>query len=216
MTIYICGDSTAASYTENETPFMGWGQALPALLPGVKVDNQARAGRSSKSFLAEGRLQAIEPLLQPGDLLLIQFAHNDESNLVWRRTEPRGSFLNCLSLYVDTARLWGAVPVLLTPICVRTWLNGKLQPSHGEYPEAVRTLARQRAVPLLDLYRESFRAVKALGEEGSRALYLHVAPGLYPACPEGCADDTHTGKAGAEAFAKMVAEGLQALHLIGG
>ncbi len=72
MTIFICGDSTAASYTEDKAPITGWGQVLGELLPGVNIANHAMAGRSSKSFLAEGRLIPIEKALQPGDLLLIQ------------------------------------------------------------------------------------------------------------------------------------------------
>ncbi len=96
MTIFICGDSTAASYKPEQAPQTGWGQALPEILPGVRVENRAAAGRSSKSFLAEGRLQKIETELRPGDLLLIQFTHNDCSDLVWRHTDPWTSFYHTL------------------------------------------------------------------------------------------------------------------------
>ncbi len=92
MTIYICGDSTAATYPPENAPITGWGQLLGDYLPNVNVVNKAVGGRSTKSFLAEGRLTDIERTIQPGDLLLIQFTHNDTSDLVWRHTDPNTSF----------------------------------------------------------------------------------------------------------------------------
>ena len=211
MTIYICGDSTAASYKPEQAPIMGWGQALGELLPGARVENRAMAGRSTKSFLSEGRLQKIETEIQPGDLMLIQFTHNDVNELVWRHTDPWTSFYHNLEIFVDTAILHGARPVLLTPICLRSWRDGRLQESHGEYPEAVRVLAAQRNVPLIDLYEKSTALVRKMGDEESKKLYLHVEPGVYPAYPNGNMDDTHTKRAGAEAYAQVVAEALREL-----
>lgn len=213
MNIYICGDSTAASYSADEAPMIGWGQVLESYA-GVHVENRAMAGRSSKTFLAEGRLQKIESEIHSGDLLLIQFTHNDISDLVWRHTDPWTSFLHCLSIYVDTARQNGAVPVLLTPICQRLWEGETLLESHGDYPDAVRHLAAQKNVPLIDLYAESTQYLRTIGEEESRKLYMHVQPGVYPRYPNGQKDDTHTQRAGAEAWAKIVAEKLKALGLI--
>lgn len=211
MTIYICGDSTAASYKPEQAPIMGWGQALGELLPGARVENRAMAGRSTKSFLSEGRLQKIEAEIQPGDLMLIQFTHNDVNELVWRHTDPWTSFYHNLEIFVDTAILHGARPVLLTPICLRSWRDGRLQESHGEYPDAIRVLAARRNVPLIDLYEKSTAMVREMGDEESKKLYLHVEPGVYPAYPNGNVDDTHTKRAGAEAYAKVVAEALREL-----
>ena len=215
MTIYVCGDSTAASYEPEEAPITGWGQKLFQFLPGVRVENRAMGGRSTKSFLSEGRLQKIEGEIQPGDLLLIQFTHNDTSDLVWRHTDPWTSFYHNLEIYVDTAMLHKARPVLLTPICRRIWQDGKLMESHGDYPNVIRVLAAQRNVPLIDIYEKSTALVRAMGEEESKKLYLHVEPGVYPAYPNGNTDDTHTRPAGAEAFAKMAAEGLKEWGLVG-
>lgn len=211
MTIYICGDSTAASYKPEQAPIMGWGQALGELLPGARVENRAMAGRSTKSFLSEGRLQKIEAEIQPGDLMLIQFTHNDVNELVWRHTDPWTSFYHNLEIFVDTAILHGARPVLLTPICLRSWRDGRLQESHGEYPDAIRVLAARRNVPLIDLYEKSTALVRKMGDEESKKLYLHVEPGVYPAYPNGNMDDTHTKRAGAEAYAQVVAEALREL-----
>ena len=215
MSIYICGDSTAASYTPAEAPMMGWGQALAQYLPEERIENRAKAGRSTKSFLAEGRLQQIETEIQPGDLLLIQFTHNDRSDLVWRHTDPWSSFRNNLAIFVDTARQNRAVPVLMTPICQRCWLNGELQETHGDYAWVIELLAAERNVPLIDLYQESLALLRRIGENESRKLYMHVEPGEYPACPDGKQDDTHTRRAGAEAYARIVAETLRKLGLAG-
>ena len=214
MRIYVCGDSTAASYNPEETRMVGWGQLLGDFLPGVTVVNLSMAGRSTKTFLAEGRL---EPGGQagPGDLVLIQFAHNDENEKKPERyTAPWTEFTENLRFFIRFAREHGAAPVLLTPICMRIWQDGKLQPTHGEYPAAMRSVAEEMNVPLIDLYTESFRIVESMGEEGSKALFMHFAPGEDPAYPDGSEDNAHTKRAGAERFAEAAARGLQALGLV--
>ena len=214
MRIFVCGDSTAASYNPEETRMVGWGQLLGDFLPGVTVVNLSMAGRSTKTFLAEGRL---EPAGQadPGDLVLIQFAHNDENEKKPERyTAPWTEFTDNLKYFIRFAREHGAVPVLLTPICMRIWQDGKLQPTHGEYPAAMRAVAEETDVPLIDLYTESFRIVESMGEEGSKALFMHFAPGEDPAYPDGSEDNAHTKRAGAERFAAAAARGLKELGLV--
>ena len=209
MRIFVCGDSTAASYNPEETRMVGWGQLLGDYLPGTDVVNLSMAGRSTKTFLAEGRL---EPAGQadPGDLVLIQFAHNDENEKKPERyTAPWTEFTENLRYFIRFAREHGAAPVLLTPICMRVWQDGKLQPTHGEYPAAMRAVAEEMQVPLIDLYTESFRIVEAMGEEGSKTLFMHFAPGEDPAYPEGLQDNAHTRRAGAERFAAAAARGLK-------
>ena len=209
--VFICGDSTAASYDPEKTLMVGWGQLLQGFLPEARVCNHAIAGRSTKSFLAEGRLQALDGLLRPGDLLLIQFAHNDEDPRPERHTEPRAGYTENLGIFLDFARARGAVPVLLTPICMRIWENGVLQPTHGEYLQAMTDLAEARQVPLIDMYAESFRLTSARGEEGSKAFFMHLAPGEHPEHPGGRSDNAHTRRAGAEAFASYAARCLRPL-----
>lgn len=214
MRIFVCGDSTAASYNPEETRMVGWGQLLGDFLPGVTVVNLSMAGRSTKTFLAEGRL---EPAGQadPGDLVLIQFAHNDENEKKPERyTAPWTEFTENLRFFIRFAREHGAVPVLLTPICMRIWQDGKLQPTHGEYPAAMRAVAEETDVPLIDLYTESFHIVESMGEEGSKALFMHFAPGEDPAYPDGSEDNAHTKRAGAERFAAAAARGLKELGLV--
>jgi len=214
MKIYVCGDSTAASYGPEKQPITGWGQLLENYTGGVPVVNGAMGGRSTKSFLSEGRLLKMEADMEAGDIVLIQFTHNDTSDLVWRHTDPWTSFLNNLSIFIDTAREYGAVPVLVTPICRRYFRDGEMLPSHGEYPDAIRVLAKQRGTELIDMFAYSVEIVKRLGDEKSKPLYMHFAAGLYPAYPDGQADDTHTQYAGADLYAKFAAEELRRKGLI--
>ena len=214
MNIFICGDSTAQTYDPEKTLMVGWGQVLGEYLPGIGIQNHAMAGRSTKSFLAEGRLQRLDGLLGTGDLLLIQFAHNDENEKPERHTEPWADFTDNLAVFIDFARERNAVPALLTPICMRVWENGVLQETHGEYKDAMRTLARKMAVPLLDIYQDSFRIVSEAGEEGSKAFFMHLAPGEDPRYPEGLSDNAHTKRFGAERFAACVAERLKDSGLV--
>ncbi|MBQ2952939.1 MAG: rhamnogalacturonan acetylesterase [Clostridia bacterium] len=214
MTIHICGDSTAATYAPEKAPITGWGQVIGEILPDVCFANHSIGGRSSKSFLSEGRLVNVEKELQPGDIVLIQFAHNDGSDLVWRHTDANTSFVNNLSIFVDTARLHGAIPVLLTHTPRRWWRDGELMVTSGDYAPAIRRLAMQRNVPLIDVLEEGEKAIRAMGEATSEGLFMNVAPGLYPAYPDGSKDNTHTQRAGAELFARIVADGLQKLGLI--
>lgn len=214
MTIFVCGDSTAATYAPERAPITGWGQVLGEFIPGVRIVNKAMGGRSTKSFLADGRLVAIEQEIRPGDLVLIQFTHNDGSDLVWRHTDPHTSFAANLEIFIDTARLHGATPVLLTPIPRRYWRDGELIDAHGEYPDAIRRVAMQRGVPLLEITLKGMERLREMGEEATEPLYMNVAPGLYPAYPDGSKDDTHTQRAGAAFYAALTAELLRAQKLI--
>ena len=215
MQIFICGDSTAASYRPEETLMVGWGQLLGDLLPGTDVVNLAMAGRSTRTFLAENRLQPAAEYARPGDLMLIQFAHNDENEKKPERyAAPWTDYSGNLRFFVRFARERKMVPVFLTPICMRIWENGKLQPTHGEYPAAMRAVAEEMKVPLIDLYTESFRIVEAMGEEGSKALFMHLSPGEDPAVPEGMQDNAHTRREGAVRFAAFAAQELKAMGYI--
>ena len=214
MTIFICGDSTAATYAPENAPITGWGQVLGEFIPGAEIVNKSMGGRSTKSFLADGRLVAIEQAIQPGDLMLIQFTHNDTSDLVWRHTDPYTSFAANLALYVDTARIHGATPVLMTPIPRRYWRNGELLDAHGDYPDAIRLVAMQKGVHLLEITREAMKDLRDMGEEATYPLYMNVEPGLYPAYPNGSKDDTHIQRAGAEFYARMTADMLRQQGLI--
>ena len=208
-TIFIIGDSTVE---DNKPPFRGWGWALPPLAAeGVSVRNHALSGRSSKSFLKEGLFDPVREGMQPGDLLLVQFGHNDEKDDAERHTDPQGDFLWYLNLYCDTAIAKGARPVLLTPVSRRYFAGpDSVLYTHGEYAPAVRSLARWRCLPLIDLEDASRRLYLSLGEEKAAALFVRLKKGEHPDFPEGHDDHTHFNAQGALEIARLVAEGLRA------
>ena len=164
ITVYIAGDSTAAAKEERARPETGWGECLPAYLsPAVRVENRAANGRSSRSFLEEGRLEAILGTIRPGDYLFVQFGHNDSKEDPARRTEPVSEFPATLLRYAQGARDAGAVPVLLTPAVRRRFDgSGTLADTHGPYLSAVKRLAAAERLPLLDLESRTRALVESL------------------------------------------------------
>ncbi len=213
-TIYICGDSTAANYSPEQAPMTGWGQVLHAFVPfNVFVDNHAMCGRSSKSFIGEQRLLNIEHCLREGDILLIQFGHNDEKPDRERATDPYTTYLDYLSIYLNAAREHGAIPVLMTPITRRKFQDGKLQYTHLEYPLAMKTLAKEKGVYLVDMEQLTHDLAQTLGDEDSIPLWCHLEEG-HPNYPEGLKDDTHLKFEGAYQFAFLAADALKELKLV--
>ncbi|MGN1019612.1 MAG: rhamnogalacturonan acetylesterase [Aristaeellaceae bacterium] len=204
-TIYIIGDSTVE---DNTPPFRGWGWALPDYVaPGVQVANHAMSGRSSLSFMNEGRFVPVEEGMQPGDLLLIQFGHNDEKDDAERHTDPATTFPRQLSRYCDAALAKGAQPVLMTPVCRRFFVGAdSILYTHGEYPAAIRHLAAERGIPLLDLKQASRALYLSLGEEKTAELFVRLAPGEHPDFPDGHDDKTHFNAHGAQVIAGLVAD----------
>ncbi|WP_419999467.1 rhamnogalacturonan acetylesterase [Streptomyces boninensis] len=204
--VYFAGDSTAAQKYADAAPETGWGMALPFFLhAGIRVANHAVNGRSSKSFADEGRLDVILAAIAPGDLLLIQFAHNDEkAEDPTRYTEPWSTYQDYLRRYVAGARDRGARPVLATPVERRRFDDaGQALPSHGAYPDAMRALAKAEDVPLLDTQAQSLAQSLALwqrlGPEETKK-YFNWTPAEQ--------DNTHFNPPGAIAVARLVAAGL--------
>ena len=208
-TIYIIGDSTV---DDNQPPFRGWGWALPQYVrEGVAVKNHALSGRSSRSFRAEGLFEPVEKALGPGDLLLIQFGHNDEKDDE-RHTDPDTTFPEELWRYCAAALSKGAQPVLITPVCRRFFGgDGSLFYTHGEYPRAIRLLAAEKGIHLCDLKAASRALYRSLGEQGTAELFVRLAPGEHPDFPEGHDDRSHFNPHGATVIAGLVAEGLKQL-----
>ncbi|WP_028610257.1 rhamnogalacturonan acetylesterase [Paenibacillus harenae] len=212
-TIYLAGDSTV---TDQETfPYAGWGQMLPLYLKAdVAVDNHAKSGRSSRSFIDEGRLAAILEQIKPNDYLWIQFGHNDQKPDKERATEPFGSYKEKLAVYVEEARARGAIPVLVTPVHRRKFDGGgRIIDTHGDYLLGMKQLAAELDVPLIDLAAKSKALYEQLGDEPSKALFMWAYPGEFIHFPEGAQDDTHFQELGAIQIAGLVAEGVRELAL---
>ncbi|MEU6986576.1 rhamnogalacturonan acetylesterase [Streptomyces sp. NPDC046324] len=200
--LHIAGDSTAAQKYADAAPETGWGMALPFFLhKGVTVANHAVNGRSTKSFLDEGRLGAILRVIRPGDLLLIQFAHNDQKVTdPTRYTEPWSSYQDNLRRYVAGARERGAVPVLATSVERRRFdTDGTALRTLGEYPAAMRAVAQEEGVDLLDIQELSLALWQKLGPEATKT-YFNWTPAEQ--------DNTHFNPPGAIAVARLVAAEL--------
>ena len=208
-TWFLCGDSTMADYPPKDAPMTGWGQALKGLAEGVYVENCAVCGRSSKSFIAEKRLNYVELCLRKGDKLLIQFGHNDEKPDAERATVARITYPEYLGMYIDAARRQGAEPILLTPIARRHFdENGQLKHTHGEYPAAMRDLAEYRGVRLLDMEKATEALLVSLGDKGSKTLFNWQEKG-HPNYPDGVQDNTHLCFTGAVKVAQLALDLLE-------
>ena len=206
ITVYTIGDSTMANKKAEVYPETGWGQVFQTYFDsGVKVANHAVNGRSSKSFLTEGRWKVVLDSLRRGDFVFIQFGHNDEKfDKPLLYTEPQTTFQQNLEKYVVETRKKGATPILMTPIVRRKFdVAGKLIDTHGKYPDAVRELASRLKVKLVDMQNLTFNFVEPMGDEPSKKIYLWTPSDQN--FPEGRKDDTHLSVEGATAFAGIVA-----------
>ncbi|GAA4443038.1 hypothetical protein GCM10023188_43470 [Pontibacter saemangeumensis] len=211
-TIFLIGDSTLADKPYGKgNPEKGWGQVFPLYLQeGVKVENHAVNGRSTKSFRDEGRWDKVLQKLKKGDYVFIEFGHNDEKSEDPKRyAAPETDYRKNLERYVAETRAKGAIPVLATPIVRRKFEGGELVDTHGKYPDVVREVAAKRKVPLLDLERKTKELVSRYGEERSKALFLHIAPSEYESLPEGREDNTHLSAYGAFRVSDLVVEEMR-------
>jgi lysophospholipase L1-like esterase len=209
ITVWLAGDSTMAQKQPDRRPETGWGEALQPCFDSseVRIANRAMNGRSTRSFIAEGRWHAIVDSLHAGDYVLIQFGHNDEKAGTDRYASPEDYARN-LARFVSDVRAHDAHPVLLTPVVRRKFDGATLQATHGAYPDAARRAAREHHVPLIDMTRASAALVQRLGPDSSRALWLHLEPGANPNYPAGVHDDTHFNPEGARVMAGLALDAM--------
>ncbi|MDE6341848.1 MAG: right-handed parallel beta-helix repeat-containing protein [Muribaculaceae bacterium] len=238
VTIWMAGDSTMANKpTDNENQERGWGQMLPLMLQGpVKVCNHALNGRSSKSFIDEGRWDAMMAGVKKGDYVVIQFGHNDEKiKNPDRYTAPGSTFDATLTRMVKEVKKKGATPVLMNSIVRRNFPSDKvdntkdvsdheagpskvdpehegstLVDTHGAYLKSPRDVAAKQKITFIDFNRATHDLVQYLGTEKSRALYMWIPAGKYKFCPKGKIDNTHLNIYGATVLARIAADSLAA------
>lgn len=212
--IFMIGDSTMANKPVEDNPERGWGQLLPLYFNDqVKIDNHAQNGRSSKSFINEGRWQKALDSLQRGDYVIIQFGHNDEKKDTARATSPQTTYRANLVKFVNETRAKGAFPILCTSIVRRKFENNILIDTHGEYITVTREVARQMDVPLLDMEQKTAKLISDLGPEKSKELFVWVEPGQYKRIPKGRKDDTHLNEKGATQVAGLAVEAMKEINL---
>lgn len=214
--IYLIGDSITATKPANEYPRTGWGQMLPELFTqNVTIHNHAKNGRSTKSFIDQGRWETVRDSLKPGDWVFIQFGHNDEKAYdTTRYTDPHTTFQANLKMFIRETREQDAIPVLLTPVVRRKFdESGALVETHGEYPDAVRQVAEDTGVLFIDMQKKTHNLVSDLGPERSKKIYLHLNPGDSGNWPEGLVDNSHLSEYGAAKVCSLLVDGIKAQNI---
>ena len=215
ITVYLVGDSTMSVKELRFYPETGWGMPFVYFFDStVVVDNRAKNGRSTKSFIEENLWQPVVAKLNDGDYVFIQFGHNDEVKEKVGRYTTVDEFKTNLLRYVNESRSKKAIPVLLTPVARRRFdANGKVEESHALYSDAVRDVAKRHNVPLIDLDRKSQELLKEFGPEFSKYLFLQLQPGEHPNYPQGKDDNTHFSELGARKVAQIVLAEMKILKL---
>lgn len=214
-TIYWAGDSTVQYNDITTYPQTGIGQVFHLFLkPEARVENHAKNGRSTKSFIEEARLSPIAERIAEGDFLFIQFGHNDEKKQdPSRYTDPFSEYMLNLEKFVNTAREKKALPVLITPLERRCFVEGDQLGlgEHSDYVAAMKQTAEKLKVPLIDLYSMSRAELRKAGAKKSKDWYMQLPKGVYPSYMEGLADNTHLRYEGAVMYAGCIARGLKEL-----
>ena len=212
-TVFLVGDSTVSTFAARYAPMTGWGHEFHEFFTDdVTVDNRAIAGKSSRSFIEEGKWARVLRDIQPGDYLFIQFGHNDQKQ-DHRYTIPYTTYQDFLTQYVQETRHRGGIPILVTSVMRRRFRHGKMYDTHGNYPPAVRALADELEVPLIDLHQRSFTHFDQLGEEATKDIFLWLKPGEEKNYSRGLEDNTHFSRYGAREVGKLVIAGLKTLDL---
>ena len=211
-TVFLCGNSTVVDQ-ENE-PWASWGQMITRwFTPQVAIANYAESGLSCTTFLAQLRLDKILSQLKKDDYVIVEFGHNDE-----KEKKPGDgawySYTRNLKIFIDRVRAAGGNIIFCTPTARRFFNDdhATIRNTHGDYPEAMKTVARREGVPVIDLTTMSTAFYEALGEEGSKFSLVHYPANTFPGQDQPLADNTHFNPFGACEIAKMVVMGLKTIN----
>lgn len=213
--VWLIGDSTMSNKEIKAYPETGWGMPFKYFFDStVVVDNRAKNGRSTKSFLEEGLWKPVVENLSEGDYVFIQFGHNDEGKeKVGRYTTPDEYKANLVK-YINESRSKKAIPVLITPVARRTFdSTGKIKESHPIYSDVVREVAKQLHVPMIDLDEKSKALYEQMGPEAAKYLFNYLQPNEHPNYPDGHKDDTHFSELGARKIAEIVLAEIKNLNI---
>ncbi|WP_033148532.1 rhamnogalacturonan acetylesterase [Prevotella sp. P6B1] len=211
-TVFLCGNSTVVD--QEKEPWASWGQMITRwFTPDVVIANYAESGLSATTFLAQLRLDKILTQLRRGDYVICEFGHNDEKEHkagdgAWY------SYSRNLKIFVDRVRAKGGHIIFVTPTARRFFEADQrtLRNTHGDYPEAMRTVARREQVPVIELNGMTTAFYEALGFEGSKRALVHYPANTFADQPEPLADNTHFNPYGAWEVAKMIVMGLKQMH----
>ena len=212
-TVFLCGNSTVVD--QNNEPWASWGQMIPRWFDaGVAISNHAESGLTAGSFLASNRLDKILAMMKVGDYVICEFGHNDQKE----KGPGSGAWYNFsfnLKKFIDLVRAKGGTIIFVTPTQRRAWEEGnmKIRETHGDYPEAMRTVASRENVPLIELHNMTRTFFETLGFENSKRALVHYPANSFPGQTTELADNTHFNPYGAYEVAKMVVMGLKHLNL---
>lgn len=211
-TLWLCGNSTVVD--QDYEPWASWGQMITRWFTDeVAVANYAESGETATSFIAAGRLKKIVSLMKEGDYIFMEFGHNDQKE----KRPGSGAFYNyvyALKQFVDEARAKGVTPVFVTPTQRRSFdKNGEIQETHANYPEAMRWVAKDLGVPLIELHEMTRTFFETLGVEESKRALVHYPAKTYPGQQTAFEDNTHFNPYGAYEISKMMVEGMKSLSL---
>lgn len=206
VTIFMIGDSTMANKSlKGENQERGWGMVLAEHLQGnIRVSNHAQNGRSTKSFIDEGRWDSVMAQIRPGDYVFIQFGHNDAKEDEKRHTDPYTTFKANLQRFVREAKSKGAKPVIYSSIVRRHFEGDSLTDTHGDYIKVPVIVAQEEGIPYVDANKLTEDLVNCYGPEESKKLYMWIEPETYPFAPKGKKDDTHLNIFGANVVANIL------------
>ncbi|UKM66471.1 rhamnogalacturonan acetylesterase [Flavobacteriaceae bacterium GSB9] len=215
--IYLVGDSTMCLYDDSRFPQAGWGMPFVHFFDeSVAIENHAKGGRSSRSFIEENRWHPIVDSLKTGDYVLIQFGHNDAHNSKDhpdRKTTPE-EYKTYMAKYINETRAKKAQPIIISP--VTRWNfdeKGKAIECHAPYLKALKEVAKAYQVPFIDLDTKSRELLNKMGKACSRYLYMYFEQGEYFKFPDGYPDNTHFTEFGARKMAEIVIKEIKSQGL---
>jgi lysophospholipase L1-like esterase len=213
--LYLVGDSTMCEYETSRAPLTGWGMPFKYFFDStVQVDNRARGGRSTRTFISENRWQPIADSLQEGDYVLIQFGHNDEAKeeKYKDRYTPVADYKTNLVTFITATREKKAIPVLITPVTrMRFDKDGRIEETHKEYSAAVWEVGKQYETPVVDLDAKSRDLLQQFGPATSKLLFMQLDSLEHPNYPNGQKDNTHFTEFGARRMAELVLADIRQL-----
>ena len=213
--VYLIGDSTMADKEIKAYPETGWGMPFHYFFDSsIIVDNRAKNGRSTRTFLSEHLWQSVEEGLKEGDYVFIQFGHNDEvKEKTDRYTSPEDYRANLIK-FINETRAKKAIPILLTPVGRRKFdASGTVMETHEEYSKIVRDIAAQNKVLFIDLDEKSKALYQQFGADNSKWLFMQLDPGEHPNYPEGRNDNTHFNELGARKIAEIVLNEIEKMPI---
>lgn len=213
-TIFLCGNSTVVD--QPYEPWASWGQMIPRWFgPEIAISNNAESGLTAGSFLGSYRLDKILTMMKKGDYVICEFGHNDQKE----KMTGAGAWYNFsynLKVFIDKVRAKGGNIIFVTPTQRRRFddaTHSKILETHGDYPDAMRAVAKREGVPVIELHDMTRTFFETLGYENSKKALVHYPANTFPGQDKPLADNTHFNPYGAYEIAKMVVMGMKQLNL---